>query len=82
MILRIIVHVTKRKSQTFLRPQAGQYGKKLQKSQAYFISLWKFKTFMQEQYVELKVGRLLSEYRRPCVETADVLLLDVYKRQI
>ena len=24
-------------------------------------------------HVELKVGRLLSEYRRPCVEAADVL---------
>ena len=34
------------------------------------------------RYVELKVGRLLSEYRRPCVETADVLLLQRLRAQV
>jgi hypothetical protein len=69
MILRIIVHVTEREGQTFLCSQAGQCGKKLQKSQAYFISLWKFKTFMQEQilmsYTDLRNRGTEQEISQP-----------------
>lgn len=34
------------------------------------------------RHVELEVRRLLGEYRRPCVEAADVLLLQRLRTQV